>query len=316
MLGFNLFTTERFVETTTILWLRILSFVSVLVGVYILYAGSNKQSPSTILIIIGVILMVVGLGSLFTYLIAGSLFAGTNACSYCPKTPVRLLISGNRGILPSPAPLPDKDPFRHTAVYYVLLDNLEPTSSSSNPTSKTLIYRPGLYRIIVDGNTGNLGILPEPVNTEGNTLTFFGTLPTQTLCQLAVIHEEKEIRVFVNGIPKGSVVRTNLPPTSSIQSSFLFNPNGIVQSGMMYQVEIHDGNLTTEQLMSMYERISIQYDNDSTYQNTRFPTDTKRTAMSFADTFLGIIRLIGETFGYTSGISLAIHNTKTLGVNR
>lgn len=313
MFGFNLFSAERFVESTTILWLRILSLIVTAVGGYLLYLGRQSTPPSTPMTVTGSIFLVIGIGSLLAYLLYGDTLANyvSGGCSYCPITPTRVRMnSGTVGSLPEVAPLPSKDPFRHTAVYYVLIDWTTPSSIQEAPSDigRSIIYRPGLYHIILDGNTGGLGVIPDPPSPEEKT-RFFGNLPLQSLTQVAMIHNEKEIRVFVNGVPRGAMVRQTLPPTSSVRSSFVFNQGDVVNTGMIYQVEIHEGELSSETLMNEYERTSIQYENEATFQNTRIPTDITRSQMSFTDVFVGYIRLLSTMFGYQRGIEVASRNT-------
>ena len=311
MFGINLFDVGRFTETTTILWLRIIGILITGVGVYVLYTARQQSPPSMIMTVVGVIITLVGIGSLLTYLLYGPQFATytSDSCVYCPTTPVRVSLNGGlRGTIPGVAHLPDKDPFTHTAIYYCMLDNLRPSGTSN--IGDSVIRRADLYDLVVDSNTGELGIhvLPDNTNSDKPTV-FMGKMPLQTFCQIAVTENEKELSVFVNGVPRGSVLRDNLPPTSSIQSQYIFNQDGIVRSGIIYQVQIHEGILSEEDLMSANERMTIQYENDSTFQNTHTPTENSRMKMTMSETFLGYIRVLGGLFGYQSGIKIADSNT-------
>jgi len=308
MFGLNLFDVSRFTETTTILWLRFVSIIIAGVGAYIIYHARQQSPPSTLLTVIGAVIALVGVSSLLMYLLYGPQLAtyASNSCIYCPTTPVRISMDdGLKGTLPGVAPLPDKDPFMHTAVYYCLIDNLRPSGSTSAGTS--VIRRNDLYELVVDSNTGALGVRILPDNN--SSPVYVGKMPLQTFCQIAVAHNEKEISVFVNGVPRGSVVRDNLPPTSAIQSQYIFNQDGVVRSGIIYQVQVHEGILSAEDLMSANERVLIQYENESTFQNTRIPTDNSRMKMTTSDTILGYIRMLGGLFGYSSGVKVADSNT-------
>jgi hypothetical protein len=86
----------------------------------------------------------------------------------------------------------------------------------------------------------------------------------------------------------------------------------VVRSGIIYQVQIHEGILSEEDLMSANERVTIQYENDSTFQNTPTPTENSRMKMTFTQTFLGYIRMLGGLFGYNSGVNVASSNTATI----
>jgi hypothetical protein len=192
-----------------------------------------------------------------------------------------------------------------------MVDNLRPSGTSSKADS--IIRRDDLYDLFVDSDTGELGIRVLPDNTTPNKPpVFMGKMPLQSFCQIAVTQNEKELSVFVNGIPRGSVLRENLPPTSAIQSQYIFNQDGVVRSGIIYQVQIHEGILSEEDLMSANERVTIQYENDSTFQNTPTPTENSRMKMTFTQTFLGYIRMLGGLFGYNSGVNVASSNTATI----
>jgi hypothetical protein len=312
MFGLNLFDIGRFTETTTILWLRFVSIIIAAVGGYILYNARQQSKPSLFLTVVGSVITLIGVSSLLAYLLYGPTIARytSDSCVYCPTIPVRISLDGGlKGTLPGTAPLPNKDPFTHTAVYDCLIDNLRPSGSTSAGTS--FIRRNDLYELVVDSNTGALGIRILPDN--GSPPVYMGKMPLQTFCQIAVVHNEKEISVFVNGVPRGSVVRENLPPTSAIQSQYIFNQDGVVRSGIIYQVQIHEGILSSEELMNANERVYIQYENDSTFQNTRIPTDNSRMKMTTSETILGYIRMLGGLFGYSSGVKMADLNTDIIG---
>lgn len=316
MFGLNLFDIGRFTETTTILWLRVVGIVITAIGAYILYIARQQTPPSTILIVVGVLIVLLGVASILVYLLYGSQLATytSSSCVYCPSTPVRVSLNGGlRGTLPGMVHLPAKDPFSHTALYYCLVEDIRPSGSSTS--GDTVIRRDDLYELFVDSNTGELGLRILPDNSKSSPSSspvYFGKMPLQTFCQIAVIQNEKETSVYVNGIPRGSIVRENLPPTSAVQSQYIFNPDGVVRTGIIYQIQIYEGSLTEEELMSANERMLIQYENDSTFQNTRTPTENSRLKMTMSETFLGYIRVLGGFFGYGSGVKLASSNTTTI----
>ena len=312
MFGVNLFDVGRFTETTTILWLRFVSIIIAAVGGYILYNARQQSTPSVFLTVVGSVITLIGVSSLLAYLLYGPAIARytSDSCVYCPSTPVRISLDGGlRGTLPGIAPLPDKDPFKHTAIYYCMVDNLRPSGSTSAGTS--VIRRTDIYELVVDSNTGALGIRILPDNNSAPT--YMGKMPLQTFSQIAVTHNEKEISVFVNGVPRGSVIRDNLPPTSTIQSQYIFNQDGIIRSGIIYQVQIHQGILSSEELMNANERVLIQYENESTFQNTRIPTENSRMKMTTSEVLLGYIRMISGLFGYNYGVKIADSNTDIIG---
>jgi hypothetical protein len=275
MFGLNLFDLSRFTETTTILWLRFIGIILAVLGGYI-----ATQQQSIWMKVIGYIIGIIGLGSLVVYLLFGTQIARSlsKTCVYCPTQPVKVLISkGIKGTLPNIAPLPDKDTFNHTAIYYCILNQILPSGSNSYCS---IVHRDDLYDIVVDSNTGELGIRMLPDNTQ---ITYLGKIPLQTFCQIAVTENEKEINVFVNGIPRGAVIRKNLPPTTAMRTQYIFNQSGLVQSGLIYQVQIYEGVFTEEELMNANERMTIQYENDSTFQQTKLPTSQP---MSFVVIFV------------------------------
>ena len=218
MFGLNIFSVGRYVETTTILWLRYVSLIIVAIGMGIVYTSSTSSPPNNMLRILGWIISTMGIIALFLYLLYGYYYIPKidGSCIYCPSEPIRVLMNNNPATTRSIVPLPPKDPFRHTLVYYLRVDKVKPIPST---TACSLVEKKDLYKIVIDGTTGELGISELPGNDLGKPDTFFGNLPQQSLVQLAIVHEEKEIRVFVNGIPRGAMMRKNLPPTSSMNSS-------------------------------------------------------------------------------------------------
>lgn len=196
-----------------------------------------------------------------------------------------------------------------------MIDTLRPSGSSS--AGDSIIRREDLYDIFVDSNTGELGIRVLPDNQSPSTMpTYLGRMPLQTFCQIAVVENEKELNVFVNGIPRGTVVRNNLPPTSATRSQYILNQDGVVRSGIVYQIQIHEGNLSTEELMNANERVTIQYENEATFQSNRVPTENTRMKMTTTEAILGYIRLLGGLFGYNSGVKLASSNTDDMTFTR
>ena len=60
MFGINLFDITRYTETTTIAWLRIISLVITAVGVYLMYYSRTLSPPSTVLMIAGAAVAMLG----------------------------------------------------------------------------------------------------------------------------------------------------------------------------------------------------------------------------------------------------------------
>jgi len=278
-----------------------------------MYYSRTLSPPSTVLMIAGAAVAMLGIASFLAYMLYGPQIAArtSSSCVYCPSSPVRVSLNGGlRGTLPGTAPLPEADPFRHTAIYYCMFNDMRPSGTASKPTSDSVIQRTDMYNLFVDSNTGQLGIQTLP--DDGDQPVYMGRMPLQSFCQVTVVQEEKELRVLVNGIPRGSVMRKNLPPTSSIQSQYILNKDGVVRSGIVYQVQIHKGILTEEDLLSAYERMAIQYENDVTFQNTHSPTAAHQSQMSTTDTLMGYLRVLGSFFGYDSGMAISSNNTRII----
>ena len=302
MLGlnlFNIFSTQHYFETTTILWLRLISLIIVLAGAYVTYIAKD----STLIKSIGIILIIAGSLSLLVYLLYGYSFS-SGSCVYCPSPPSRVTLENSqRGTLQKNAPLPKNNPFRHTILYYTVIDDVSPLPENTPSKDRAIITRNDLYDITLDSTTGNLGV--SYIDNGTRYTKYFGKYPLQTFAQIAIVQEGKETRVFVNGIPRGAFIRNNLPPTSSMSSSYIFNSSSVIKTGMIYQVEVHQDIMDQEAMLNSLEKYSIHYDNETTYQNTRYPTSLKQNNMSFTEKVLGNIRLISSLFGYNRGVDTA-----------
>jgi len=300
MLGLNLlnfFQISRFFETTTILWLRFVALGIVAVGGYLMHLSSDDGSP-WYLKYISYLILIFGIVSFILFLMAGYYYTQNiqNSCVYCPADTLKMDISLPGRMLQKRLILPSINPYTNTTIYYFVIDRVKGDSSSDNTRLLTKNYH---YDVILDAGTGNFTL-----NSVGKSQDM-GKYPLQGLVQLAIVQEQKQFVVYINGQRRGSLETPELPSTISINSSPIFNPDGIIQDGILYHMELHSKLFDTETLKRHYEAITIQYTNDSSYQGTQLP---KSNNMTFTQRFIGFIRMLSQSFGYSNGVSIAMNS--------
>lgn len=291
----NLFGAIRYFETTTILWLRFLSLAITLVGAYVVYhlgpdAPWYVKGGAYAIVLVGVL-------SLVVFLVAGYSFVqtGGGTCVYCPSSTLKLPISPVGVMVPGKVSLPALDPYTNTMIYYFIINDVKGNPGAPLEEMR-LMTKNQHYDLILDAGTGILTI--SSVGKEQS----LGKLPLQGFVQVAVVQEQKEFTVYVNGERRGSLRTDELPPTLAIDSAPIFNPDGIIREGELYHMEIHSGAMETLTMKKHYESAMIQYTNDVAYQGTKLPT---QAGMSFSQRFIGFIRMASQFLGYSKGVETA-----------
>lgn len=291
----NIFGAIRYFETTTILWLRFLSLAVVLLGAYLVY----QLGPDAPWYVKGgaYLVVLVGVLSLIVFLLAGYSFVQTSGgtCVYCPSSTLKLPINVVGVMAPGKVSLPTLDPYTNTMIYYFVVNDIKGNPGAPVDEMR-LMTKNQHYDLLLDSGTGVLSI------TSVGKEQSLGKLPLQGFVQVAVVQEQKEFTVYINGERRGSLRTDELPPTLAIMSAPIFNPDGIVREGEVYHMEVHSGALDTLTLRKHYESAMIQYTNDVAYQGTQLPT---QAGMSFSQRLIGYVRMMSQFLGYSKGVETA-----------
>ena len=291
----NIFGAMRYFETTTLLWLRLVALVITLAGAYLVYTLGESAPWYIKGVTYGV--MIIGIALLLVFLLAGFTWVQPTGgtCVYCPSPTLKLSLATPGVMLPGRVSLPNQDPYTNTTLFYFVIN--ETRGNPDAPSNEMrLMTKPNHYDLCLDTGTGILSI-----QSIGKSQSL-GKFPLQGFTQVAVVQEQKEFTVYVNGERRGVIVTPELPPTVALTSAPIFNPDGIIKSGILYHLEIHSGAFTAYTLRRHYESAMIQYTNDVSYQGTTLPT---QAGMSFTQGLIGAVRMMSQTFGYTKGVETA-----------
>jgi hypothetical protein len=309
MFGLNLFTVNRFFESTTLLWLTAVVVALVGAGGFLAISspGSTIEKVGYSLAGFGILLLIVFL--IYGYYVVQQM-PGT--CIVCPSTPLRLTIQGNSSVLPISMNLPEVNPYENTFIYYVSIPSATPSKTDKTEPIR-FIRRPNHFGLSLDPKNGTLyldngaeiDLASSPVSKQ------VGQLPFQTITQIAIIQNQKTFSVCINGKLSGVQIFENLPYQPG--QSTLINESGGIRVGMIYHVELHRGQLTREELRDHWESMRIAYVNDTrmkgTYSGNTLPGNDSQ---SWSSWITGIFRVFFGKLGFVEGSEVAMNSIKNV----
>ena len=306
MFGLNLlnpFALGDTIDTSTIVWLRILLLFGIITSSYIAYITSSKWIRYAMYSTIGLSIFV-----LLWYLNTGSVFPGlSGSCSHCPQigSDTKNLKSGmavSTRVTTSPT-----DPFTTSHLYYfVIQDTLGKDNGNSEPgdMGSSLIDWKDYYRIGLDRTTGMIYFRSHDQAPSQSVIV--AKIPYNTLCQIAVIQNQKTFAICINGERKATVRAPKLPPSSCLTNSPVINKDGIVNTGMMYHMEIHNTIFDTPDLQRHRESVVAVYSNSSIFQNTPLPSS--KANVNILDRASGYVRLAANRFSYPKVLDTGLNS--------
>lgn len=303
----NPFSLGDVVQTSTILWLRFVFVFLVAISSYIAYV---YQKPTTLVdtsILYGsYLMMALSVVGLLYYLLSGNVIPITPPeCSFCPPigTAIRVFKSGASSAYTSQVKLPERNPYTGTHVYYFVIQDLrgensavDPTQPTQDPDIMSLVSWEDYYRVSLDRITGTLYFTP--IQSSGTMdKVSLGKMPLETLCQIAIVQNQKTYAIYVNGKRKATIVSKNLPSSNSLQRNPIFNANGGMNSGIIFHTEIYNTLLDTPDLLRHHESVVAVYTNSSVYQGTPLPVTTP--SMNWSEQLFGFFRIVMNLFSYS-----------------
>lgn len=296
MFGINLlnpFAIGDTIDTSTIIWLRIFLLFIIIVSSYIIYITPTKWVQYTMYTIIGLSIF-----SLLWYLNTGSIFPGLGgSCSYCPKigSNTRKLNSGMA--VSTQVKIPPTDPFTTTHLYYfVIQDTLGKDTGNSEPgdLGSSLIDWRDYYRIGLDRTTGMIYF--RTYDQSPSESINVAKIPYNTLSQIAIIQNQKTFAICINGERKATIRSPKLPKSSCLTKSPIINKDGIVNTGILYHMELHNTLFDTHDLQRNRESVIAVYSNSSIFQNTPLPSSD--ISVNVIERTSGYARLTSNQFSY------------------
>jgi hypothetical protein len=218
-----------------------------------------------------------------------------------------LQLPGTSQIVPVSLTLPQQNPFENTFIFYVAIDEMIPANGAHVVQAVRIIRRENHFGLSVDAVDGTLYLDNGASETLSTKKTQVGKLPQQSICQIAITQNQKTFNVFINGKLSGVHEADNLPYRPS--DITLFNESGGIRNGQVYHVELHNTQLTTEELRDHWEAIRIAYINDSRNQDTRLPSNSTQSIYGW---ITGKFRVLFGYFAYPEGAEVAINSVKNL----
>ena len=306
MFGLNLlnpFALGDTINTSTIVWLRILLLFIIIASSYIAYVTSTKWIQYTMYAIFGISVF-----SLLWYLNTGSVFPGLGSnCSHCPPigSDTKRLQSGMA--VSTQVNTPSTDPFTTTHVYYfVIQDTLGKNTGNSEPDDlgSSLIDWRDYYRIGLDRTTGMVYFRSHDQSPSQSVNV--AKIPYNTLCQIAIIQNQKTFAICINGERKATVRAPRLPKSSCLTNSPILNKDGIVNNGVLYHMEIHNTLFDTPDLQRHRESVIAVYSNSSIFQNTPLPSSNAN--VSILDRTNAYARLANNQFSYPKVLDTGLNS--------
>ena len=306
MFGLNIlnpFSLGDTIDTSTIIWLRIFLLFVIIASSYIAYISTTKWIKYTMYALIGLSLF-----SFLWYLNTGSVFPGAGgSCTYCPSigSDTRSLKSGT--VVSTNVPTPTNNPYNTTHLYYfVIQDSLGRDLGRSLAQEKGNIFIDwrDYYRIGLDRTTSTLYFRTHA--QEPSQSVRVSKMPYGTLVQIAVVQNQKTFGICVNGERKITVRSPKLPISSSLTRSPTINGDGIVSSGVLYHMEVHNTILDTPDLQRHRESVLAVYSNSSIFQNTPLPSSNAST--NLIERTSGYARLTSKQFSYPKVVNTGLNS--------
>jgi hypothetical protein len=306
MFGLNLlnpFALGDTIDTSTIVWLRILLLFGIIMSSYVAYITSSKWIQYAMYTTIGLSIFV-----LLWYLNTGSVFPGLgSSCSHCPSigSDTKSLKSGMA--VSTRVKTPSTDPFTTSHLYYfVIQDTLGTDTGNSEPgdMGSSLIDWKDYYRIGLDRTTGMIYF--RPYDQKPSESVNVAKIPYNTLCQITIIQNQKTFAICINGERKATVRSPRLPQSSCLTNSPVINKDGIVNTGMLYHMEIHNTLFDTPDLQRHRESVVAVYSNSSIFQNTPLPSSNAN--VNVLDRVSGYTRLATNQFSYPKVLDTGLNS--------
>lgn len=306
MFGLNLlnpFALGDTISTSTIVWLRILLLFVIIASSYVVYITPSKWTRYMMYVIIAISIF-----SLLWYLNTGSVFPGLGGnCSHCPSigSDTKRLRSGMA--VSTQINTPSTDPFTTTHMYYfVIQDTLGKDTGNSKPDDigSSLIDWKDYYRIALDRTTGMIYF--RSYDQSPSQSVNVAKIPYNTLCQIAIIQNQKTFAICINGERKATIRTPRLPKSSCLNNSPIINKDGIVSNGILYHMEVHNTMFDTPDLQRHRESVIAVYSNSSIFQNTPLPSSHANVNM--IDRASGYTRLANHQLSYPKVLDTGLNS--------
>jgi hypothetical protein len=308
MFGINLlnpFSLGDTIETSTILWLRILLLVAIFASSYIAYITPTKWIKYTMYAIIGISAF-----SFLWYLNTGSVFPGLGgSCVYCPSIGVtsKSLRSGTSTLTNLTTIQSMSNPFTSTHLYYFVIQDAlgkDRGMSSDHDLGNSIVEWNDYYRLAMDRTTGMLYF--RTMKQDPGQSVQIAKMPFGTLVQIAIIQNQKTFAICVNGERKMTIRSPSLPLSSCLNHTPVINRDGIISNGVLYHMEIHNTILDTPDLQRHRESVIAVYSNSSLFQNTPLPSSS--TNPSLVERTGGYGRILSNQFSYPRVLATGLNS--------